>query len=85
MAVPVIEKDKRPKIAPENKDGDVIVLSAAQCDPHLADPNDFVILTSEEAATAEYIGDGQHGTTAAECRKIKEASAADRGKSRLSK
>jgi hypothetical protein len=44
-------------------------------------PADFEILTSEDAANAEYIGDGRHGTSAAECRKIKEASAADRGKS----
>ena len=84
MAVKIIEKDVRPAKG-KGQDEQVITLSEKQVDCFQAQPADFTILTSEDAANAEYIGDGQHGTNAAECRKIKEASASDRGKSRLSK
>jgi hypothetical protein len=80
MAVKIVEKDKRPKVG-KGKDHEKIELSSNQMTPGDVLPDQFEILKSEDAADAEYIGDGQHGTSAAECRKIQEASASDRGKS----
>jgi hypothetical protein len=84
MATPVIQKLPRREVG-KGEDNAKIELSSNQMTPGDALPDQFEILKSEDAADAEYIGDGQHGTNAAECRKIKEASASDRGKSRLSK
>lgn len=81
MAIPIVTKEKRPERAPENKDGELIVLSAAQHDPHLADPNDFEILDPIFGVNAPVPSHGQHGRSKSDHAKLLKKSAADRGKS----
>jgi hypothetical protein len=76
----IIEKDVRPEKG-RGKDGEVITLGKAQHDPHLADPNDFVVLQPDEGVTAEVPAHGQHGNSKADHQKLLRKSAADKGKS----
>ena len=80
MAVQIISREKRPKIA-KTKDGEVITLTESQCDPHLADPHDFVVLTPEEGMTRETPSHGQHGRSVEELQALLLKAAQDRGKS----
>jgi hypothetical protein len=76
----IIEKEVRPEKG-KGKDGEVITLSKAQHDPHLADPNDFVVLQPDEGVNAEVPAHGQHGNNKSEHRKLLRKAAGDRGKS----
>ena len=76
----IIEKDVRPEKG-KGKDNEVIALSKAQHDPHLADPSDFVVLQPADGVNAEVPAHGQHGNNKADHQKLLRKSAADRGKS----
>ena len=86
MAEKILIRETLPEKSPEKQGkNDLFAQSHNQQNPRDAKPSDFVVLKSEDAATAEYIGHGQSGTNADECRKLKEATAADRGKSKFRK
>lgn len=85
MAVKLIQKDSRPKIAPPNHDDEVIVMSEAQHDPFLAQATEFRILEAEDGIDAETAFHGQSGKNEAEYRVPLEKAAAVKGKSRFRK
>jgi len=80
MSVQIISKEKLPKIAKMN-DGEIITQSAAQTDPHLADPHDFKVLKAEDGIGAPTPGHGQHGRSLEELQALLLRAAQDRGKS----